>query len=228
MAGIVHSLEPITLVGGGLVRDGDLSLCRQFAPEIVAADGGAAYVAAMGLLPEAVIGDMDSCPQAVLGGIPADRIHHIGEQDSTDFDKALRNIEAPLVLGLGFTGGRIDHELACYNALARHPNRRCILLGVSDIVFLAPPRLALPLAPGTRVSLFPLARITGRSRGLRWPIDDLVLCPEGRIGTSNEATGPLHLSSEDPGLLVILPRACLGDAVRALGAQPADSWPARG
>ncbi|WP_372885279.1 thiamine diphosphokinase [Shimia sp.] len=210
------------------MQDGDLDACLTLAPRLVAADGGAAHCLARGILPEAVIGDMDSCPDAVLQGIPPGRVHAIAEQDSTDFDKALRNIDAPLVLGLGFTGARIDHELACYNALLRHADRPCLLLGGSDLVFLAPPAIELPLAPGTRVSLFPLARLGGRSRGLRWPIEGLSFDPAGRVGTSNAAEGPLGLEFPEPGMLVILPRQCLGVAVRALLAPPAGSWCARG
>ncbi len=216
MTGIVSSLQPITLVGGGAVLDGDLGTCLQLAPGLVAADGGANYCVANQLLPDVVIGDMDSCSGLALRGIPSDRLHPINEQDSTDFDKALRNIDAPLVLGVGFMGGRIDHELACYNALVRHPDRACVLLGAEDIVFLAPASLDLPLQPGTRVSLFPMCSVEGRSRGLRWPIDGLAMSPGAKIGTSNEAIGNVHLEFTTPGMLVILPRACLREVVRAL------------
>ena len=58
---------------------------------------------------------------------------------------------------------------------------------------------------------------TGRSQGLRWPIDHIRFTPEGRIGTSNQATGPVQLSLEGP-MMVMLPRECLGAALTALTA----------
>lgn len=227
MAGIVHSLEPITLVGAGLVAENDIKRCLALAPGLVAADGGAAHCLALGQVPRAVIGDMDSLAPDLRAAIPDDRFHAIGEQDSTDFEKALRTIRAPITLGVGFTGARLDHQLACFNGLVRHPERRCILLSDTDIAFLAPPVLALPLTAGTRVSLFPLGLVEGVSEGLRWPIGGLVFTPDGRIGTSNQATGPVRLEMTAPKMLVILPRVWLEVVVRALGGRPG-SWPALG
>jgi thiamine pyrophosphokinase len=168
---------------------------------------------------------MDSGEDLAARGIGPERILRIAEQESTDFDKALRHIAAPLVIGIGFSGARIDHELACYNALVRHAARRCLLVGGEDVVFLAPPRIALPLAPGTRVSLFPMAPVRGRSEGLRWPIAGLGFAPDGQIGTSNAATGPVVLEMEAARMLVMVPRACLDLVVGALlGAEA--GWPA--
>ncbi|MBR9842012.1 MAG: thiamine diphosphokinase [Rhodobacteraceae bacterium] len=221
---MVHDLEPVTLVGAGRVENGDIDAVRRFAPRVVAADGGAHACLDAGVIPERVIGDMDSGEDLDARGIGAERILKIEEQDSTDFDKALRHIEAPLVIGVGFSGARIDHELACYNVLLRYPARRCVLVDAEDIVFLAPPKVALPLAAGTRVSLFPMGAVTGRSEGLRWPIEGIAFAPDGRIGTSNMATGSVRLEMGAAKMLVMVPRACLGDVVAALLAEEAH-WP---
>lgn len=222
---IVRNTEIVTLVGAGMATKAEITRCLAIGPRLVAADGGAAHCLNADLLPDAVIGDMDSLEAAIARGIPENRVHTIAEQDSTDFDKALRNIEAPLVLGVGFTGARMDHQLACYNVLVRRPERRCILLSDTDIAFLAPPRLAMPLAEGTRVSLFPMGLVEGASDGLRWPIGGLTFTPDGRIGTSNESTGPLDLTMTAPKMLVILPKAELENAASALRATTG-AWPA--
>nr|WP_245544270.1 thiamine diphosphokinase [Oceanicola granulosus] len=214
-AAIVRSTAPITLAGGGTVSETALSEALALAPRLVAADGGGDSVLELGRMPEAVIGDMDSLSAAAAARLEG-RLHRVAEQETTDFDKALRAIDAPLVIAVGMTGGRFDHELAAMNVLVRRAAHPCLLLGGEDVTFLAPPRLALPLAAGVRVSLFPMREITGRSQGLRWPIDGLTLAPDGRIGTSNEATGPVRLEVAKPGLLVILPRAELALAVAAL------------
>ena len=108
----VHSLAPITLIGGGEVRDGDLELALNLAPTCVAADGGANVAVAKGITLEAVIGDFDSVSPETLSVIPKACQHHIAEQNSTDFDKCLRNISAPVVIAVGFTGARIDHQMS--------------------------------------------------------------------------------------------------------------------
>jgi thiamine pyrophosphokinase len=171
---------------------------------------------AMGRLPDAVIGDFDSVTPATLGALPADRLHRIDEQDTTDFEKCLTRIAAPLILGLGFTGARSDHGLAVWNALVRHADRRCLILSRDDVAFVAPRALSLDLAPGTRVSLFPMGEVRGRSAGLRWGIDAVDFAPDRAIGTSNVATGPVRLTFSVPKMIVILPRASLGAAMAAL------------
>jgi thiamine pyrophosphokinase len=200
----------VTLLGGGVLGADDLDVALALAPCLVAADGGAMAALAAGRMPEAVYGDMDSLAPEARARLPAGRIRQIAEQDSTDFDKALRHIRAPLILAAGFTGDRVDHELAVYHVLVARPDMRCIVLGPQDIVLHAPPRLTLDLPAGTRVSLFPLAEVGGRSEGLRWPIDGLAFHPARRIGTSNVAMGgPISLRFEAPGMLLIVPRAHL-------------------
>jgi hypothetical protein len=88
---------------------------------------------------------------------------------------------------VGFTGARLDHELAVFHSLVARPEHAASC-SASGLVF-APRPARLDLPPGTRVSLFPMTAVTGRSEGLRWPIDGLDFHPAHRIGTSNAATG---------------------------------------
>ncbi len=213
---IVQFATPVTLIGGGALGVDDLETALALAPDLIAADGGAAAALAAGHMPEAVIGDFDSLSRADSGRIPPGRLFPIREQDSTDFDKAMRSISAPLVLAVGFLGARVDHQLAAFNVLARYPERPCILLGPRELVFHTPPRLALDLVPGSIVSLFPMRAVTGRSHGLEWPIDGLELAPDGRVGTSNRALGVVQIEADGPGLLTIVPRTALGAVTRAL------------
>ena len=221
---IVSSSEPITLIGGGVVTDSDLKMALSVASSLVAADGGANHAIAAGVTPHAVIGDLDSISPDVRAVIPSDRVWHIAEQDSTDFEKSLQRIEAPLIIGLGFGGGRLDHQLAAFHTLLRFAAQPCILLMAGEVVCLAPPRLSLPMAQQDIVSLFPMLPTQGQSTGLQWPIDDLTFAPGQRIATSNTAIGGLvTMAFDQPGMLMILPRATFPDLVQAVRAAP--SWP---
>jgi thiamine pyrophosphokinase len=215
-APIVHALEPITLIGGGDLNAGDLEFALERAPLLVAADGGASAALQAGHEPVATIGDFDSLSPADLARIPADRLFPIREQNSTDFDKALRSISAPLVLGVGFLGARVDHQLAALNTLVRRADRPCILIGAHEVIFHAPSQLEVALSPGDIVSLFPMALVSGRSQGLEWSIDGLCMAPDKSIGTSNRALGPVQLEMDGPGLLVIMPRHALDAVMHAL------------
>ena len=209
---------PVTLVGGGPVPPGALAAALAFAPEVVAADGGGDVPLPAGVQLAAVIGDMDSLadPEALRARGVA--VHPLGEQETTDLEKCLTSIEAPLCIGVGFLGGRVDHELAALNALVRHPGRAVVLVGEADVCFLCPPVLALDLPAGTRVSLFPLAPTVGRvSEGLVWSVAGLAMAPDGRVGTSNRALGGrVRVGFSTPAVIAILPEAFLGQVVAAL------------
>lgn len=201
----IPSSHGITLVGGAPVSPHLLTKALALAPDVVAADGGADQLLALGHKPLKVIGDLDSISPAARQ-LLADRLWQIDEQVTTDFDKALRHLAAPYVLALGFLGGRLDHSLAALNSLARQGDQPCVLLSDEDVTFHCPPDLTLELPIGTRVSLFPMRSLTAKAEGLLWPLQGLTLSPLGRIGTSNETSAPLmHLHYEGGGLLVILP-----------------------
>lgn len=218
---IVDSQTGVSLIGGGPAHAALLTEALALAPRLVAADGGADHALRLGHVPEAVIGDLDSLSPAARARL-ADRLHEVAEQVTTDFDKALRHISAPFVLGLGFTGGRLDHSLAALSTLAAHPGQRCVLLSPRELVFLAPPELHLTLRRGTRLSLYPLAPVRGAQDGLLWPLEGLEFRPDGRLGTSNETSAPeVRLRFDAPKMLVILPRRTLPAVLAGLLAAPA-------
>jgi thiamine pyrophosphokinase len=222
---IVADNKPVTLIGGAEIKKTLLDRAQSLGPLVVAADGGADAALYNGVVPDAVIGDFDSLSEAARERLPNSSLHKIAEQDTTDFDKCLRNIDAPLVVGIGFSGNRLDHQLAAYNTLVRHPDRPCLLLGVEELVFLCPPSIRLDLKISTPVSLFPMGAVEGVSDGLEYPIDGLNFAPDGRVGTSNVAIGPVDISVTSPKMLVILPQESFEQAAKALLAARSH-WPA--
>lgn len=209
--------EPVTLVGDGALDPAMLEDARAIAPVLVAADGAADRLAAMGLRAAAAIGDMDSI--GPRGRAAVERVVALAEQDTTDFEKCLYATEAPFYLAVGFTGARIDHTLAVLHAVLARPDKQVVLIGEAEVMAFAPHgraiRLVLPA--GARVSVFPLLPVRGTSEGLRWPLDGLALAPGERIGTSNQAAGgPVSLRFEGQGALVMLERATLPVLVAAM------------
>ena len=88
---MISSANPVTLVGGSEVTRRDIDEVLTLAPNLVAADGGANTLDRFDLTPLAVFGDMDSiAPEAAARY--ADLVHKVEEQDSIDFDKALRRV----------------------------------------------------------------------------------------------------------------------------------------
>lgn len=213
---ILRSKTAVTVIGGGPVTKAQLQMALRYAPKLLAADSGADHALRLGVMPDAVVGDLDSLSNKARATIDPARLHRISEQETTDFSKALRSIEAPLILAVGVLGGRVDHELAVMNALVRHAPR-CVLLGARDVVFHLPPLLQIKMQRGDRFSLFPLASIQAQSTGLEWPLEGLTLAPDAMIGTSNRVSdGAVEIRSPAPGMLCILPRARLAAAIAAL------------
>ncbi|GIT89040.1 thiamine diphosphokinase [Roseobacter sp. OBYS 0001] len=224
---IVETTKPLTLIGGGEATVDDVASALALAPICVAVDSGAHLALEAGIDVAAVIGDMDSISDRARVRIAAERFHHIAEQDSTDFDKALRHVSAPLVVAVGFCGGQIDHALAALHTIIRRADRHIVLLGATDIVFLCPPAFNVPTPAGTRVSLFPMGPVRGRSKGLFWPIDGIDFAPGLQAGTSNRTTGPFSIETDAPVMLCIMPRAFLQPVVQALlGLSATKRWPA--
>jgi thiamine pyrophosphokinase len=222
---IVSSATPITLIGGADPATGFLTVALKWGEAVVCADGGANHALLAGLSPVAVIGDMDSISDVARDAF-RDVLYPIKEQDSTDFDKALRSIVAPLILGVGFSGARLDHELGSMTVLVRHPDRRCILIGDETITLLCPPEITLDVPMGSAVSLYPMADVGCDSTGLRWPTTGLRFAPDNRVGTLNKADGLVTLRPDAPKMLLILPRSALDVTVQAL-LQDDARWPAR-
>lgn len=199
--------RPLAIVGGGTV---DGALLRELAEKgvaLVGADGGADTIDAAGLLPDAIIGDLDSLTNRA-GWESRTRVIHIPEQITTDFQKALYSTEAPVTLALGMTGKRLDHTLAALSAVLQYaPSRRLMLVDEVDVALAVTGPIAFEAGKRERVSIHPLVPIRFRSStGLFYPMDGLLLEPGGLIGTSNEGTGgPVEVLPEDetPWLLIL-------------------------
>jgi len=218
--GIVSENEPITIVGGAHFSQELLLESLARAPVVYAADGGANLCMQYGCQPKQVIGDLDSLSPSLRSELDPSRVIHVAEQDTTDFEKLLIRVDAPFMLAIGFMGGRIDHQMAVQTVLTAYAHRKIICVGEEDVMFVSPPEIDLPLDAGTRVSLYPMAPVQVRSTGLYWSTDGLSFAPDGQIGTSNHATGPVTLLPSAPRMLVVLPKNCLDIAIDAVQAAP--------
>ncbi len=218
--GVLRFPGLLVVVGGGTIDPDVLSELRQMSGRFIAADGGAIGLAENGLMPEAIIGDLDSVGD--LSRFADARIVRIAEQETTDFEKALYSTAAPVTVGVGMTGKRLDHTLAALDAIARHAaGRHLILVDEHDMALAVVGDLALTVEPGERVSVHPLTAVSfAQSLGLDYPLDGLMLAPGVRTGTSNRATtGPFAITVQ-PGQkgtwLLIVDRKNLKSIVSAL------------
>lgn len=202
---------PAILIGAAPT---DLAGIEHCTPEwpVFAADGGVHTALANRLSPRAVIGDMDSVGALDQLNPAIERIHQTGQHD-TDFEKCLRLIRAPLIIGFGFLGARHDHMLATLHTLASLANSGpIILVGPDDVMVRVHGDCQFHLPLDTRFSLWPLGRQNFiQSKGLAWPVDGLTMEIGKQGGTSNRVTATTVELKAGPGdgYMVILPADCL-------------------
>jgi thiamine pyrophosphokinase len=177
---------PVIMVGGGAIDEEKLStLGTSFS--VIAVDSGADHAAAAGLVPDILIGDFDSATSTSLSR--ASRRIEIKDQNSTDFQKALSAVAAPVIYGFGFLGRRFDHSLAAMHALTQNQDRNIILIDPHDLVVVTSGRYTATLPRGLRLSLWsPHPQRFKTSRGLLWPLDGLEVGVGRILGTSNQVT----------------------------------------
>jgi thiamine pyrophosphokinase len=184
---------------------------------VIAADGGAFALERWGIVPQLLVGDLDSLGDEKaeeLAQRGAKVVRHPVAKDESDLELALRyavESEADDILLLGvFGGARLDHALA--NAMllgdpayagvglrAVHGDTQVRALHTGRI-------LALRGEPGDVVTLLPVrGDATGiRTTGLRYPLDAETLRFGRSRGLSNiVASRPASVSLEHGVLLVI-------------------------
>ena len=215
--------DKLLIVGGSDFSENLFTEVYDNAMPIIAADGGANFLADHDISPELIIGDLDSISQEKIRNIETKKIIKISDQHTTDLEKVLLNTDAPLIIGIGFLGSRIDHELAALSALVKFSHKKIVLIGEKDIILLTPPSFSLSSFHGMRISLYPLGLVRVQSEGLKWSTEGLIMKPTDKIGTSNQAIDKIiKLVPDAPKLLLILPKLLLNDAVLQLEQSP--SW----
>ena len=198
------------LVAAGFLEK-DFDECFSVASVLIAADGGANYLEEKKYKLDHIIGDLDSLNNRTYWDSHGTNFIKISEQETTDFEKCLYTIDAPLYFCIGFIGRRVDHFLATCSTLVKYHHKNVILVGSHDIIFHIPEKIEMDLPRGTRLSLFPMNQVIGLgSSGLKWPIAHLEFHPSKRVGTSNQTIiNRVKIELSGNGMLIILPRSCL-------------------
>lgn len=161
---------------------------------IICADGGANSAKKLGIIPDYIIGDLDSIDKSVLKYFHnKSRIIQIKRQNDTDVEKclkfAIKNKFSEVIL-LGVTGDRLDHTICNLGIIIKFFNKIKMLL-VAENSFLIPINSETKIKSkiGETISLYAfnaLTRIT--SSGLKYKLIETQLPFGVRESTSNVST----------------------------------------
>lgn len=190
---MIQPYKCVVVANGAFPQSSKVMTLLHQASVIIACDGAAATLLQQGILPTAILGDLDSIP-ADLKEQYADRIHQVINQEINDLTKAIlfaKEQGEEEVLILGATGMREDHTLGNIALLMEHAPLFKRIEMVSDYGWFTPllQSSRLDSFPGQQVSIFSLSPEGEIStEGLRWPIHNRKLTAWWQ-GTLNEALG---------------------------------------
>ncbi len=176
---------------------------------VIAADGGLRHTAALGLIPDVIIGDMDSFREK---DVPAGAILFPTRKDDTDMMLAIKKglaMGAEEFFLFGGMGGRFDHTYANIQSLAYllQFGKRGWLLDENHKICLLTEG-SLTLSPEYKyLSVFAYGGTCSgiTITGAEYNLDDAVLEPDFPLGVSNQhAAGQTMRVSVQNGTLLII------------------------
>ncbi len=166
-------------------------------PLIAAADGGANYLQKLQLIPDYIVGDLDSVTSQTLQSFPKAQIIRKNDQNLTDLEKTLDfclELGADKITVFGATGGRLDHEIANLGILQSYSKE--IPISFVDRQFtirILRGDTFFEAQPGQLFSLIALQPANGVTiTGSKFPLTNATLTFGGR-GVSN-VTEQTHVS----------------------------------
>lgn len=153
---------------------------------VIAADGALSKLLNIDIVPDYVIGDMDSCKVKNKESIEYIRIDN---QDYTDFDKSIlyakeHNLSPAIVLGIN--GGEIDHTINnLYSLMKYYKISGAIFVDQysdgkisNDKIKIGIPcdnKIELKLPQKSIISIIPFPQANISSQGLRWELNNTLL-----------------------------------------------------
>jgi len=190
-----------------LLRDGDYFIC---------ADGGTRHALALDIIPNLIIGDMDSAAKADLqklqiAGVDVELFPR--NKDETDLELAIhRAVELgpKEIIIIAALGGRLDQTLANIALLgdARHSSLDIRFDDGVEEIFICRDQAQVHGRSGDIVSLIPwLGEVSGiQTKDLQWSLSNETLYPDRTRGISNEMTGDTASIAIGSGLLLVVHR----------------------
>lgn len=162
---------------------------------IIAVNGGTRHALSLGVVPQAIIGDLDSFAPEELACISPDKtiiLRFPARKDETDLELGLRHAlekNADEILLLAALGGRLDQSIANILLLTL-PELYGIdvkILEGRQTAFLIRDYAEITGQPGDIVSILPIGgdAIGVANHGLEWPLHDATLPLGSTRGVSN-------------------------------------------
>ena len=207
-------MHAVVVAGSSLTVELDAALFAR-ADLLVAVDGGAEAIARAGLVPDVLVGDMDSISMATKASLEEQGVEMVllrTAKDETDAEAALRlavDRNADEITVYGALGGpRLDHLMANLFLLSSPWLDGAGVRMVDDLheAFLVKGDVVLGGRRGDVVSLLPLTPEVRdvRTEGLLYPLAGESLTQSATRGVSNAMMGPEARVTHGAGVLLLI------------------------
>lgn len=191
-------MPAIIILNGEIPKKKILTDFLKTANLVIAADGGGNHLNSFGILPDIVIGDLDSLNESSYNYFTKNnvKIKKINEQDTTDFEKCLIYCKKKKVKEVNVFGAlsmRPDHTLNNFSILKRYSGIFEIKLFSNEFeIFFIKKKIEFKYKKGEIISLLALPKSTGiTTKGLKYELNNEKLEFGIREGSSNEAVSDL-------------------------------------
>ncbi len=163
---------------------------------IACADGGANLAFKFKILPDFIIGDLDSIKPEVKNFFERKKvkIFQDTDQNTTDIEKSIKFLISRGITHIDIIsaiGDRLDHNLGNLSALVNYHNKAKLkIIGERIEIFFVKSKFSFETERGEFISLIPLcSKAYGvKTKGLKYKLNNETLTFSGR-GISNVATG---------------------------------------
>ena len=160
---------------------------------LICADGGANSALKMNLIPDVIIGDLDSITSAALNKFKStSKIIQLKRQNDTDVEKCLKyaiSKKFDEALLLGATGNRLDHSFCNLGIVLKFFPQIDLSL-IAEDSYLKPykGKVQIRTISGETMSLYGFSKKTKIiSKGLKYPLENVALPFGEKESTSNIA-----------------------------------------
>ena len=203
----------LIIANGELEYDTFMRTMIEAANVVVCADGGAGHLRKMSMVPDVVIGDLDSLDGLDLKYLEehkVDIIQYPAKKDAGDTELAVlwaMEKGASDITLTGVTGTRLDHTMAnifLLKTISEH-GISCRIIDARNEVYLISGDFIIKGKPGELLSIVPVTeKVTGLTlSGLEYPLKDAVLTMGSSRGISNVFVEEEACISLNQGIIIV-------------------------
>ena len=161
-------------------------ILRSLRLPIISADGATNTLHKQGIVPDLVIGDLDSVGETLLSRV---RYKRLIDQQYSDFQKALQymgnNSLMPAII-CGISGGYIDHVINNINIFMQSAN--CIILTDDIIGYRLVSNHTYKFPVGSKISIIGVPECEITTIGLKWELNNFKSSYPGNNSCFNRVT----------------------------------------